>query len=69
MLGRSALFLIVVGAIAACEAPATGSGGADASSSGGSAAGSDVAMPAGLSSDERIIWQSLNPTAKAQASE
>ena len=65
-------------ALAACETPAPGGAeatsaaapaSASASASAPAASGATVAMPAGLTSDERLIWNSLTPDAKRRAVE
>ncbi|WP_112321875.1 hypothetical protein [Oceanibium sediminis] len=56
--------------LAACDMPAeSGSttGGATATTSAQTSASADVAMPAGLTSEERFLWSTLTPAAKAQA--
>jgi len=67
----------VVLAVAGCEPmPASeassGSNGAVASAPATTATAStqaEVAMPAGLSGEERVIWNSLTPAAKKQAAD
>ena len=59
-------------ALAACEAPAPGTAAATsatAPASAPAASGESVAMPAGLTSDERLIWNSLTTDAKRRAVE
>lgn len=62
-------------ALAACEEPMPGNGdGAQASSAAATqpaatSSGEAVAMPAGLTRDEKVIWSSLTPEAQRRAVE
>ncbi|MEM9814653.1 MAG: hypothetical protein AAF913_18520 [Pseudomonadota bacterium] len=68
MLRRTLTILPALGLIAACTAyddPAATAADPPAQAQ----AGADIPEPPGLTSDERLIWRTLTPDAKAAASE
>ena len=72
-ISRAAVAAVAVQTLAACEpmpaADAEAPAAADASATQAAAVTGEVAMPAGLSSDERLIWNSLTPSAKQAAAD
>ncbi|NNU78919.1 hypothetical protein HMH01_00575 [Halovulum dunhuangense] len=63
--------VVLLLAVAACSTTTTVVDDAPAGSTSGSITGaassSEVAMPAGLSSEERFLWGTMTPEAQAQA--
>lgn len=65
MLARLSLALIPLAALAACETATSGDASEVAAPAAEAAA--DIPEPAGLTSDQKLIWASMTPAAKAEA--
>lgn len=64
---RTALILSTATLLVGCDVPVSGGGGDAAPAPAQVASAGPVSMPAGLSSDEQLIWNALTPQAQAEA--
>ncbi|MEM8871183.1 MAG: hypothetical protein AAGB10_05430 [Pseudomonadota bacterium] len=64
---KTAVMFLALGTLTACQTTTQTAGSPTSTAPAVSQAG--AAMPAGLTSDEQLIWNTLTPTAQAQAAD